>query len=215
MEEFFLQLVEAVDITAGFNPRNAGGIFVIAFLAEFYIQAPLVLESLWLLVGYQSKTNYISLANSIVLLVAAQTARQMAMLLAYNAFLVINNPLSKLYRQRLVKSNLYKKYLERQGYFDAVFTPIPVVFTGMLTPLNGPIKVMLIVRRKLRHLMIGTWLSGMTFDTLYLVLGAIFESTGLRLTYLPVFLLFAPLLLIIKMRMTKWYSARSIGSESS
>ena len=59
----------------------------------------------------------------------------------------------------------------------------------MLTPLCTPLKIVLVLKRRQKLLLLGTLFSGAAFDVLYLALGAVFHTTTLQLTYLPLFLL--------------------------
>jgi hypothetical protein len=71
LDEFFRQLLGVLDITNGFNWRMMVGITAITFFGEIYIQVPLLMESFWMIVGYQvgTQTSYISVTNTIILFV--------------------------------------------------------------------------------------------------------------------------------------------------
>lgn len=162
-------------------------ILVITLIGEVNIAVPLLLESIWLLVGYQSRMDTMSMRNAGLLFLTAQAGRQASLIGIYNLFPFINKPLSKLYMKPLQSNRLYKKFAGSELHEFRFLTPLSATL-GMMTPLNGPIKFILIFKRKLRPLLIGALFSGMVFDVFYLVIGAVFGTTTLNLAFMPLFL---------------------------
>ena len=82
MEEFFRQLLGVLDITNEFNWRMVVGITAITFLGESYIHVPFLMESFWMIVGYQvgTQTSLITVTNTVILFLCAQMGRQLMML---------------------------------------------------------------------------------------------------------------------------------------
>lgn len=198
-QSYFTAILNTLDITAGFNFKVISSIFLLTILGEVNIQIPLLMEALWLLVGYQVdiNTNPLSVLNLLLVFMAAQSGRQIGISAIFFAFGAINNPLSKFYLKRVHGNKYYQKYVSGGSSFDTKFLSLSSATVGMLTPLNFPIKLLLVIKRKLRILLFGTLLSGMAFDLTYLVMGGVFHATTLNLAYMPIFLLIGFLIFIV------------------
>lgn len=197
LEGFFAQLLSTADITGGVNLGVISTMFLLAMLSEVYIQVPFLIESVWLLVGYQSTMNGTAILNVAIIYLVASAGRQIVMLVMFREIGAINTSLSRLYASRIQKSKHYRRYAENKGLYEMKFLSVPSAALGMLTWLNGPIKFVLILKRRLRVLLLGTLFSGMTFDAIYLTLGAVFGKTPLQLAYLPILLLVGFLFFVV------------------
>ena len=69
-------LSQIVGFTATLDPRMAALLFLICAIGEFGISVPYVLESVWLLVGYQLGAGVLSPLEMVGLWLAAQCGRQ-------------------------------------------------------------------------------------------------------------------------------------------
>jgi hypothetical protein len=210
LEEFFRQLLGVLDITNGFNWRIMAGITAITFLGEIYVQVPLLMESFWMIVGYQvgTQTTFVSVTNTIILFLCAQLGRQLMMLAVFLLFPVINRPFSRFY-ERLIKPKRYTQWLVKrfrniQYFNEESFLTLGSSSFGMLTPLNGPIKLLLIIKRNLKTLLLATLISSTIFDCIYIVAGAVFHTTQLNITFLPLFILIG--FLVVMFVRTKLYN---------
>ncbi|MBI2832498.1 MAG: hypothetical protein HYX79_09605 [Chloroflexi bacterium] len=196
LEDFFRQAFSALDITAGINLKIIGAMLLLTVLGEGYIQVPLLMESIWMITGYQSSINSTALLNVSLIFLVAQTGRQIGISAIYLLVSAFNTPLSRFYASRIQKHKYYKKYLDNQCFYNVKFLSLPSATLGMLTWLNGPIKLMLILNKKARILLLSTLLSGMVFDGIYMGIGAVFHTTTLQLTYLPAFMLIGFLIFV-------------------
>lgn len=196
LENIFLPLLQILDISS-FNPRVAASVLLLTIIGETNVQIPLLMESMWLLIGYQTHLSAPNtILNAVLLFLIAQVGRQTGITGVYFFFPVIQGPLTKLFLGPLQANRLYRRFIKDQDTFDTRFlSPVPATL-GMLTPLNAPIKLLLIWRRKLRTLLTATLLSGMAFDGFYLLVGAIFRTTTLNITFFPLFLLLSFLVFI-------------------
>lgn len=190
LESLFLPIISALDITTGLNFKVVGLIALLTLLGEATIQIPLLIEAIWMLVGYQLRlSNSASMLNLSITFLAAQVSRQIGIAALYFLYYVINTPLSKLYMKYLNKNKYYRKYSENDYLYNMRFLSLSSATLGMMTPLNAPIKIMLIIKRKLKILLLGTLYSGMLFDVIYIAAGAIFQTTTLQVYYMPLFFL--------------------------
>lgn len=201
-QSYFLAVLNTLDITAGFNLKVMSSMLLLTILGEANIQILLLIEAIWLMVGYQVDVNAHpwSVLNLLFIFMAAQTGRQIGVSAMFYAFKAINNPLSKLFSKlfnRLRSNKYYQKYMAGGASYEAKFLSLSSATLGMLTPLNFTIKVLLVIKRKLKILLVGTLLSGMAFDTTYIVMGGVFHATTLNLAYMPIFLLIGLLIFIV------------------
>ncbi len=170
------------------------------------------MESIWMIVGYQvgTHTSFITVTNTIALFFCSQLGRQLMMFLMFSIYPSIDKPLKRFYARTIEPNRYFQWFIrrlkrERLLNEETFLTLVPSSW-GMLTPLNGPIKLLLIVRRKLRVLSLATLISSAIFDCIYLLLGAVFHTTQLHLTYLPIFLLLAfAIVAIIRNRLYRRY----------
>lgn len=204
METFFHGLLGTLDITGDFNLKIALGILLLTIIGEANLHVPLLMESVWLVMGYQAGTSSSAIADLVVLFLIAQSGRQIGMSAIYYIFESVNAPLSRLFARSLGSNRYYKKYAQHKYLTSVEFLSVPSATLGMMTPLNGPIKVILVVKRKLKTLLVSTLLSGMTFDATYIVMGGVFHITSLSLNYLPTCLLIGFLMfMFMKVKLLK------------
>jgi len=189
VESFMVQLLASLNITAGINIGLTIALFFLVLVAEVNILVPLLIESLWLAVGYQFGTNVLSVLNTIFLFILAQIARQMGTIAVYYLLALIKSPISKLNMSPLQSNYFCRKYMENQYLREIQFLSILPVTLGMMSPLSAPLKIILALKRKPKMLLTGTLLSGAIFDAVYVLLGAVFHATALAPTYLPIFML--------------------------
>lgn len=195
LEKLLSTALGVLDISSTLNVRVIGSLFLISLLAEFNLQVPLLMESTWLLVGYQSRVNNLAALNTGLLILAAQGGRQVGILTLYYFVGVINKPFSRLLLKLIKSIPFYRKHIQ-QNLFDTRFLSLLPATIGMLTTLNWGIKLLLSWRRRLGVLLIGTLASGLIFDLIYLLAGAIFRIKNLNIAYIPVFFLAVYLVLM-------------------
>jgi hypothetical protein len=205
-QSYFTAILNTLDITAGLNFKVISAIFLLTVLGEVNIAVPLLIEALWLMVGYQIDVNTspLSVLNLLLTFIVAQAGRQIGISSVYFAFKAMNNPFSKLFLKRVQGNRFCQKYLAGDSPHGAKYFSLSSATIGMLTPLNCAIKLLLVLKRKLKILLIGTLLSGMAFDITYIVMGGVFHATTLNLAYMPIFMLIGFLVFIVfKMRVLK------------
>jgi membrane-associated protein len=176
-------------------------LFIICTIGEFGISIPYVLESIWLLVGYQLGAGVLSPLHLVGLWLAAQCGRQLGSMALYHVGRFGSMPLVRFYnKQRLSRftSKLANsKVLSRIN----LASPFSVAF-GRLFWMRIPLTLTLAVKKSLRMLSMGVLLSSVVWDTIYISLGIgvgttaaikpiqmLFASvTGLTLIYLVTFI---------------------------
>jgi membrane-associated protein len=183
-------LQHVVAITATLDPRMALFLFVICAIGEFHISIPYVLESIWLLAGYQLGSGVLSPLHLVGLWLAAQLGRQVGAILLYRVGRFGTPSLVRLY-EKLHLARLFAKITPKSGTSKNIniFSPFSVAY-GRLFGMRIPVTLALAVKRKPRLLVLGVLLSSLAWDTVYISLGLIFGST---LAFKPVYMFLASL----------------------
>jgi membrane-associated protein len=170
-------LAQVLSATGVFNIKVAAVLFLCCMIGEFGFSLPYLLESIWLLAGYQLGRGVLSPWDLALFWLTAQAGRQAG---AVALFYV-----SRLGTTKLIK--LYKKYLEPKlsgktklpGFVERRINDLSPfsVALGRLFGLRIPITFTLGVKKKLPQLMAGVLLSSIVWDAIYLILGRIVGAT--------------------------------------
>ena len=199
LEHFLSQILQ---LTTNFDPRTAAFLFVICALGEFIVAVPYVLESIWLLAGYQLGAGVLSPLGLIGLWAAAQCGRQTGTLALYSILRLGSSPMSRLYN-KLTKLRFWPKVSTNNKLLSRINLTSPFSLAyGRLVGLRFPLTIILALKKKLPSAMGGVLLSSIVWDAIYLILGATVGRTaalkpiqlllvsigGLTLLYLLVFI---------------------------
>lgn len=170
-------LQHIVALTATLDPRMALFLFVICAIGEFHISIPYVLESIWLLVGYQLGSGVLSPIQLLGLWLAAQLGRQFGAIALYRVGRYGTPSLVRFY-EKLHLARLLARITSKSSTSKNInmFSPFSVAY-GRLFGMRIPVTLALAVKRKPRLLMLGVLLSSLAWDTIYISLGLIFGST--------------------------------------
>ncbi|MDP2931936.1 MAG: hypothetical protein Q8O05_05500, partial [Chloroflexota bacterium] len=144
-------IARILELTATLDPRTAFLLFIVCAVGEIGFGIPYILESVWLLIGYQFGAHVLSLSDLLVLWVAAQSGRQVGSIVLYHAARLGTTPLVRLYRRGglrfLPKLPVNAKMLDRVK----MSSPFSVAF-GRLVGLRIPLSLTLAVRRDAKTL---------------------------------------------------------------
>jgi len=199
LEHFLSQILQ---LTANFDPRTAAFLFVICMMGEFVVSVPYVLESMWLLAGYQLGAGVLSPLELIGLWLAAQCGRQTGTLALYFIIRVGSSPMAGLYH-KITNLRFWPKVRPNNKLLSRINLTSPFSLAyGRLLGLRFPLTIMLALKKKLPAAMAGVLLSSVVWDAIYLTLGATVGRTaalkpiqlllvsigGLTLLYLLVFI---------------------------
>jgi membrane-associated protein len=197
LEHFLSQVLQ---LTTSFDSRTAAFLFLLCAIGELGPSVPYVLESIWLLAGFQLGAGVLSPLNLLGLWLAAQAGRQTGSLALYGIARLGNSPISKLYH-KFASSRFYPKASLNNKFFNRInlLSPFSIGY-GRLRGLRFPLTIMLAFKKKLAAAMAGVLLSSLVWDAVYLILGAtvgrttalapiqmlLFSVAGLTLLYLVV-----------------------------
>ena len=171
-------LQQIVAFTATLDPRMAALLFVICAVGEFGISIPYVLESIWLLVGYQLGSGVLSPLHLAGLWLAAQCGRQAGAMVLYRVARFGTPSLVRFYN-KLHLARFFSGLTARSGTLNHhvnLLSPFSVAY-GRLFGMRIPVALALAVKRKPQMLSLGVLLSSIVWDTVYISLGVIFGST--------------------------------------
>jgi len=178
-------LQQIVSFTATLDPRMAVLLFVICAIGEFGLSIPYVLESIWLLVGYQLGHGVLSPLHLAGLWLAAQCGRQVGSMALYRVARFGTPSLTKFYN-KLRLSRLFYRISNKSSAINHInlSSPFSVAY-GRLFGMRIPMVLVLAVKRRLGMLSLGVLLSSIVWDAIYISLGIIFGSTvAIKPTYM-------------------------------
>ncbi len=178
-------LQHIVSFTATLDPRMAVLLFVICAIGEFGLSIPYVLESIWLLVGYQLGHGVLSPLHLAGLWLAAQCGRQVGSMALYRVARFGTPSLTKFYN-KLRLSRLFSRISNKSSAINHInlSSPFSVAY-GRLFGMRIPMVLVLAVKRRLGMLSLGVLLSSIVWDAIYISLGIIFGSTvAIKPTYM-------------------------------
>ena len=190
LESFLSQILHLVGT---YTSQMALLVFLICLISEgLGLTIPYLLETTWLITGYQVSRGTSSFSYLLILLLMSQSGRQLGSLLFFYLSRFTAGPLMKLTRfmrlKRVVNRSpdLFRKV--------NLLSPFSVAI-GRLLGLRIPITIILGANRKLRVLMLGILLSSIAFDGTYLLLGSIVGTSIINPTW--VFFFFITVVLIM------------------
>jgi membrane-associated protein len=169
LEHFLSQVLQ---LTANFDPRTAAFLFLICAIGELGPSIPYVLESIWLLAGYQLGAGVLSPVHLLGLWLAAQAGRQTGSLALYSIARLGSSPLARLY-QKVASSRFWPKVSVNNKVFRRINLTSPFsVGYGRLVGLRFPLTIMLAFKKKLAAALLGVLVSSVVWDAVYIILGA-------------------------------------------
>jgi len=174
MAEFFHNIVS---FTATQDPRTVLLLLVWCLIGELGISIPYVLESFWLLVGFNAGAGLISPWYIIVLWIAAQIGRQIGNIGLY--FIArLGVPVLAGFFHKIHLDRFFNKIKSRTGAVQRIniASPFSVAF-GRMVGMRIPILLVMAAKKKPGMLALGVVLQSIVWDALYISLGAIFGAT--------------------------------------
>ena len=196
-------LKQIVELTSTLDPRTAAILFGVCAIGEFAVSVPYVLESIWLLAGYQLGAGVLSPLELIGLWLAAQAGRQLGTMALYWVAGRGSVPLVKWYRKRRI-SAIFSRMAAKSPLFNRInlSSPFSVAY-GRFFGLRIPLTMALAIKKKPVTLSIGVMLSSLIWDIVLVALGMtvgvtavlkpvnmlLYSLAGLTFVYLVSFIL--------------------------
>ena len=174
-------LQQVYSFSGTLDPRLALALFLLCLVGEFGLTIPYLLETVWLIAGYQAGIGALSFFEVALLLLTVQSGRQVGATALYYVARFGSTPLSRFY-QKFGQSNLAEKVAAYQNgpwqllkKFD-LLSPFSVAM-GRLLWLRLPLTLALGVKKKMATLTAGVLLSGLVWDGVYVLAGAVAGKT--------------------------------------
>jgi membrane-associated protein len=174
LEAFFQQ---AFTLAGTFNLTLVIFLFIICFIGEFGICIPYLLETIWLMSGYNFGTGVIPLTDLLLLWLVAQVGRQVGGITLSYLGRFGSMPLIKFYNRHF-ETSVNEKLVENDspavGFFRRInfLSPFSVAL-GRLIWLRIPLSLIMGAKKQLKTLSLGILLSSLVWDGMYIFLGAV------------------------------------------
>lgn len=168
---------QAFNLAGTFNPTLVVFLFVICFIGEFGICIPYLLETIWLLSGYNFGTGVIPLSDLVLLWLVAQVGRQAGGITLSYLGRFGSMPIIKFYNKHF-EASVSEKLAENNSTTVSFFRRINFlspfsVALGRLIWLRIPITLILGAKKQLKTLSLGILLASLVWDGMYIFLGAV------------------------------------------
>lgn len=172
LQDFLQQILT---FTGTFNFHLVLFLFIICAIGEFSISVPYLLETVWLLSGYNLGTGTLSPYQIVLLWLAAQAGRQVGAIALYHVSRLGSTPIMKFYQkhfeaklsEKLSENNSLPLKLIRKIDFSSPFS----IALGRLFWLRIPITVTLGIKGKRGILSAGVLISSLAWDSVYISIG--------------------------------------------
>jgi membrane-associated protein len=168
---------QVFNLAGTFNPTLVVFLFLICLIGEFGASVPYLLETVWLVSGYNFGNGVLPLLDLVLLWLVAQVGRQIGATMLYHLGRFGSMPLTRLYRKHF-KASLSDKLSENNSipfsFLRRVnfLSPFSIAL-GRLFGLRIPITLSLGVKKQLGVLLVGVVLSSLVWDGMYIFLGAV------------------------------------------
>jgi membrane protein DedA with SNARE-associated domain len=164
-------LSQALDITSHFNLEIALILFLLCAIGEVGFGIPYILETIWLLAGYNLAHDALNPYNLLLIWLVAQAGRQAGSLALYYSGVLGMVPLRKFYK-RFVEPRIPKKQFIPAGIAKHLTDPSPIsIGLARLLGLRVPMALAMSARHKLSSLALGVIISSIIWDGIYLIIG--------------------------------------------
>jgi membrane protein DedA with SNARE-associated domain len=164
-------LYQALEITSTFNPKIAIILFLLCSIGEIGFALPYILETIWLLAGYQVASGTLPPWDLFKIWLVAQAGRQTGSFVLYYSAVLGMAPLKRFYK-RFIEPRMPRRQFIPAGIARWAANPSPFsVAVARLVGLRVPMALTMSVRQRLSHLALGVLISSIIWDGLYLIIG--------------------------------------------
>ena len=199
-------LKQILNLIGTFNLQAVCLLFLLCSLGEILLASvPYLLETVWLMAGYNLGAGIISPFQMLLLWLVAVAGRETGVLLLFSVSRFSSLPITRLYQKYLEKR--FKKFSSNEAWLtklsrrlDSYLSPFTIAL-GRLLGLGTPLTVLMGVKKKYKMLFLGVIISSFIFDGIFLIVGLVvgkntqvkqtemilFSLIGLTAFYLVVF----------------------------
>lgn len=181
--DFASIIKEILSLAGVFSPWLVLSLFILLVINEFGFFIPCLLETIWIITGYNLLVNNISFYQAALLVLTSMTGRIVGSYLLFRLSGLNSGWIMRLYQRwfkptltdSVLKSNSFPARLLRK---TNLLSPYPVAF-GRLLWLKIPLTLTLGIRNNLKTLVFGVMLSSFISDTTIIIIGCITGSANL------------------------------------
>jgi membrane-associated protein len=183
---------EILSIAGTFNLKLIIFLFLICSIGEFGLfSIPYLLETIWLLSGYNLGSGVLAPYKMVLLWLIAQAGRQTGAILLYYLGQYGSMPLKKLYR-RYFEASISNKLSGNDSFPIRLFGKINYlspfsIALGRLIGLRIPLTLTLGAKKQFKTLLVGVLLSSLIWDGIYILLGLAGGHTALKPTQMMLY----------------------------
>ncbi len=176
-------LTQLLTLTSDFNPNVAVLLFLLTFIGEIVPFVPYVIETLWLVAGFQYSRGILPFSDLIYLFLAAQIGRQIGAMVLYSMSGRDHFKLIAKYKRGLSALENIQKHMTFKFVHNLHFkSPFSIAF-GRLIGLHIPLTMLSAIRKKLRILLLGILVSSIASDVTFMVIGFVAHKNALSPVY--------------------------------
>jgi membrane-associated protein len=168
---------QAFSLAGTFNPTLVIFLFVICFIGEFGLCIPYLLETIWLMSGYNFGTGAITAVDLLLLWLVALVGREAGGITLSYLGRFGSMPIIRFYNKHF-EASVAEKMEENKSTSVSFFrrvnflSPFSVAM-GRLLWLRIPISLILGAMKRLKTLSLGILLASLVWDGMYIFLGAV------------------------------------------
>ena len=179
-------LAQILTLTSDFNPNVAVLLFLLTFIGELVPFVPYVIETLWLVAGFQFSRSILPFSDLIYLFLTAQIGRQAGAIMLYSLSGRDHFKLIATYKKGLGVLENMQKHMTFKFVHNLHFkSPFSIAF-GRLIGLHIPLTMLSAIRKKLRILLLGILVSSIASDITFMIIGFVAHKNSLS----PVYVIF-------------------------
>jgi hypothetical protein len=181
LEAFFYGIV---DFTAHpLDPKVALLLLAICAIGEAGMTVPLLLETIWMTVGYNTGSGNLAWWNTVYLWLAAQVGRQIGAYVLYRVGRFGMPALERLYH-KIHMDRLFNYLVKKAPVVTKINYTSPFsVALGRLVGMRIPMTLVLAAKKKFWMLSLGVVIASAIFDGLYIVVGLILGKIDVKPTF--------------------------------
>jgi len=138
---------------------------------------PYILETIWLLAGYQLARGALSPVDILLIWLIAQAGRQTGSLVLYFSGVYGLPPLRRFFK-RFIEPRMPKRQIIPSNLARSLADPSPFsIASARLVGLRIPIALLMSARQRLFPLVLGVLISSIVWDGAYLIVGSLVGAT--------------------------------------
>jgi membrane-associated protein len=185
---------EIITLSETFNIWLIIVLFILPAISEFGLSIPYLMETIWIIIGYQFYTGYILIFQLLILLIVVVSGRITGAFTLFHLAKLGSPRIIKLYHKLfkplMTENTTSPNFLRRVLQKINISSPFSVAF-GRLIWFKIPLTLTLGIRSQLKLLLLAVLLSSLIWDATYIIVGVVGGNARLQPPWLVVYSLSA------------------------